>query len=43
MKITVMGVLIVIAGFLLLGLIVFTVGQGTNGIGKTDEQPINPS
>lgn len=43
MKITVMGLLVVIAGVLLLGLIVFAVGQGTNETGKVDEQPINPS
>jgi hypothetical protein len=44
MKITVMGALIVIAGVLLLGLIVFSVGQGTEETGKkNDEQPNNPS
>jgi hypothetical protein len=44
MRITVMGVLMVIAGVLLLALIVYAAGQGTNELGKkSDEQPINPS
>jgi hypothetical protein len=43
MKITVMGVLMVIAGVLLLGLIVYTVGQGRGETGQNNEQPINPS
>ncbi|MGO9086774.1 MAG: hypothetical protein ACLQBK_16230 [Candidatus Sulfotelmatobacter sp.] len=44
MRITVMGALVVIAGVLLLGLILFAVGQGTNKTGKNiDERPINPS
>ena len=42
-KITVMGVLVVIAGVLLLGLIVYAVGQGKNETGQNNEQPINPS
>jgi Na+-transporting methylmalonyl-CoA/oxaloacetate decarboxylase gamma subunit len=44
MKITVMGVLIVFAVALLLGLVVFAVGQNNDQTGKNDEQqPINPS
>jgi hypothetical protein len=43
MKITAIGVLVVIAGVVLLGLIVLTVGRGTGETGKkTNEQPINP-
>jgi hypothetical protein len=44
MKITVMGVLVVIAGVLLLGLIVYAVRQGKDETGQNNnEQPINPS
>jgi len=43
MKITVMGVLMVIAGVLLVGLIVYAVGQGKDETGHNDEQSINPS
>ncbi len=42
LKITVIGVLIVVAGVLLLGLVI-AAGQSQSGTGKTDERPINPS
>jgi hypothetical protein len=42
MKITVMGVLVVIAGVLLLGLIVYVVGQSKGETGQNNEQPIKP-
>ena len=44
MRITVMGVLMVIAGVLLLGLVVYAVGLGKGETGQNNnEQPINPN
>ena len=43
MKVTVMGILMVITGVLLLGLIVYAVGRRTDETGQNNEQPINPS
>ena len=42
MKITVMGVLVVIGGVLLLALVVHILGLGSNEDGKGDDQP-NPA
>jgi len=39
MKITVMGVLVVIGGVLLLALIMHTLAQGSNENGKGDDRP----
>jgi hypothetical protein len=44
MKITVVGGVVVLVVVVLLGLIVFAVGQANDQTGKNDEQqPINPS
>jgi hypothetical protein len=43
MKITVMGVLMVIGGIVLIGLLVFAAGQSTNETGNKTDEPINPS
>ena len=43
MKITVMGVLVIIAGVLLLSLVVYGATQRKNETGQNNEQPISPS
>lgn len=43
MRITALGVLMVIGGIVLVGLLVFAAGQSTNETRNKPDEPINPS
>jgi hypothetical protein len=43
MRITVMGVLVVVGGILLFALVISALNNGQNQAGNVDEQPNNPA